>query len=63
MEGILYFLAACHIFPAKVLHSYRPTSVDTASVNIVKGITKIIPNSVDILPAIGFRFMKPKSRF
>ena len=39
-ENILYFFAACAIDPAKVSHYYRPTSVDTASVHIVKGITK-----------------------
>ena len=41
-EGIFYFFAACPIYPAKVSHYYRPTSVDTASVHIVKGITKNI---------------------
>ena len=38
-ESIFYFFAACPIYPAKVSHYYRPTSVDTASVPIVKGIT------------------------
>ena len=41
-ESIFYFSAACPIYPAKVSHYYRPTSVDTASVHIVKGITKNI---------------------
>ena len=41
-ESIFYFFAACPIYPAKVSHYYRPTSVDTASVHIVKGITKNI---------------------
>ena len=39
-ESIFYVFAACRIYPAKVLHYYRPTSVDTAAVHIVKGITK-----------------------
>ena len=43
-ESIFYFFAACPIYPAKVSHYYRPTSVDTASVHIVKGITKNIHN-------------------
>ena len=33
-------LLCCLPYPAKVSHYYRPTSVDTASVHIVKGITK-----------------------
>ena len=41
-ESILYFFAACPIYPAKVSHSYRPTSVNTASVHSVKGITQDI---------------------
>ena len=41
-ESIFYFFAACPIYPAKVSHYYRPTSVDTASVHIVKGITQNI---------------------
>ena len=41
-ESIFYFFAACPICPAKVSHYYRPTLVDTASVHIVKGITKNI---------------------
>ena len=39
-ESIFYVFAACPIYPAKVSHYYRPTSVDTASVHIVKGITQ-----------------------
>ena len=39
-ESIFYFFAACPVYPAKVSHYYRPTSVDTASVHIVMGITK-----------------------
>ena len=38
----IFFFAACPIYPAKVSHSYRPTSVDTASVHIVKGVTQNI---------------------
>ena len=41
-KSIFYFFAACPIYPAKVSHYYRPTSVDTASVHIFKGITKNI---------------------
>ena len=41
-ESILYLFAACPIYSAKVSHNYRPTSVDTASVHIVKDITKHI---------------------
>ena len=41
-ESIFYFFAACPIYPAKVSHYYRPTSVDTASAHIVKGITQNI---------------------
>ena len=41
-ESIFYFFAACPIYPAKVSHYYRPTSVDTASVHTVKGITQNI---------------------
>ena len=41
-ESIFYFFAACPIYPAKASHYYRPTSVATASVHIVKGITKNI---------------------
>ena len=41
-ESSIYFFSACPIFPAKVSHYYRPTSVDTASVHIVKGITENI---------------------
>ena len=37
-----YFFAACPFYPAKVSHYYRPTSVDTSSVHIVKCITKNI---------------------
>ena len=44
-ESIFYFFAACPIYPAKVSHYYRPTSVDTASVDIVKGITQDIHKS------------------
>ena len=44
-EIIFYLFAACPIYPAKVSHYYRPTSVDTASVHIVKGITKNIHNT------------------
>ena len=47
-EGIFYFFDACPLYPAKVSRYYRPTSVDTASVHIVKGITKNIHNSVSI---------------
>ena len=35
-----YFFATCPIYQAKVSHYYRPTSVDTASAHIVKGITQ-----------------------
>ena len=38
----LLLFSACPIYPAKVSHYYRPTSVDKASVHIVKGITKNI---------------------
>ena len=41
-ESIFYFFAACPIYPAKVSHCYRPTSVNTAYVHIVKGITRNI---------------------
>ena len=41
-ENIFYFFAACPIFPSKVSHYYQPTSVDTASVHVAKGITKNI---------------------
>ena len=41
-EIIFYFFAACPIYPARVSYYYRPTSVDTASVHIVMGITKNI---------------------
>ena len=41
-ESIFYFSVACPIYPAKVSHYYRPTSVDTAFVHIVKGITQNI---------------------
>ena len=41
-EIIFYFFSACPIYPAKVSHYYRPTSVDTASVHIVKGITIVL---------------------
>ena len=41
-ESIFYFFAACPIYPAKVSNYYRSTSADTASVHIVKGITKNI---------------------
>ena len=37
-ESVFYFFAACPIYPAKVSHYYWPTSVDTASVHIVKGL-------------------------
>ena len=40
-EGIFYFCAACRIYPAKVSNYYRPTSLDTASVHIVKGSIRI----------------------
>ena len=43
-ESIFYFSAACPIYPAKVSHYYRRTSVDTTSVHIVKRITKNIHN-------------------
>ena len=39
-EGLFYFFATCPICPAKMSHSYRPTSVDTASIHIIKGITE-----------------------
>ena len=39
-ESTFYFFAACPIYPSKVSHSYRPNSVDTPSVHIVKNITK-----------------------
>ena len=41
-ERIFYVFAACPIYPAKVSHYDWPTSVDTASVHIVKGITQNI---------------------
>ena len=44
-ESIFYFSAACPIYLTKVSHYHRPTSVDTASVHIVKSITKNIHNS------------------
>ena len=45
-ESIFYFFAACPIDLAMVSRYYRPTSVDTASVHIVKGVTKNIQNRV-----------------
>ena len=41
-ESIFYFFAACTIYQSKVSQYYRPTSVDTAFVYIVKGITQNI---------------------
>ena len=38
-------LLCCLPYPAKVSHYYRPTSVDTASVHVVKGITQNIHKS------------------
>ena len=43
-ESIFYFFAACPIYPAKVSHCYRPTSVDATAVHIVTGITQNIRN-------------------
>ena len=51
-----YFFTACPIYPAKMSHYYRPTSVDTASVHIVKGITTIIHKIVLPRKACGRRF-------
>ena len=42
---IIFYFFACPIYPAKVSHYYRPTSVDTAYGHIVTGIAKNIHKS------------------